>query len=49
VYLDELGILGATDLSAIRFVNRSGSATEPLYVDDVSFDEAMPETVSGTL
>ena len=48
VYLDELGILGATDLSAIRFVYRSGGATETLYVDDVSFDEAMPETVSGT-
>ena len=49
VYLDELGILGATDLSAIRFVNRSGGATETLYVDDVWFDEAMPETVRGTL
>ena len=49
VYLDELGILGATDLSAIRFVNRSGGATETLYVDDVWFDEAMPETVKGTL
>jgi arylsulfatase A-like enzyme len=49
VYLDELGILGATDLSAIRFVNRSDRAFEtPLYVDDVSFDESIQEPVSGT-
>jgi arylsulfatase A-like enzyme len=47
VYLDELGILGASDLSAIRFYNRGGAAAPVFYVDDVSFDEAIPSTTSG--
>ena len=48
VYLDELGILGATDLSAIRFVNLGSSASSTFYVDDVSLDEAIPAPVNGT-
>jgi hypothetical protein len=42
VYLDDLGILGSSDLSAIRFVNRGGKAAQTFYVDDVSFDEPVP-------